>query len=505
MNYLEEKINKLLNKFINSKPTVRQGSPALPIHSRLDENIHHIENTFGNSSDLVIRHVTIGQKNTGLFYIDGLTNTEIVSHFVIEPMMNVDLSQMETGHSSAKDLFQFLKESVLTSSELKEITYLNELFSSLLAGDTVMLIDGYKKGYSINTAGGNQRGIEEPTTQTVVRGPKEGFTENLRTNTTLIRRKIRDPNLWLETKQVGSITKTNIGLMYIKGIANENVIGEVHSRIEQINIDGVLESGYIEELIQDKTLTPFPTVYNTERPDVIAAGLLEGRVAILVDGTPFVLLVPGLFIQFYQSPEDYYQRSDLGLIRLLRYIALVLALLGPSLYIAVTTFHQEMLPSQLVINIAAQREGVPFPAFVEAIIMEITFEILREAGLRMPRAVGQAVSIVGALVIGQAAVEAGIVSAVMVIVVAITAISNFTFPAFNMAIAIRILRFGFMFLAASFGLFGISVGIIAVLLHLCSLRSFGFPYMTPMAPFYLWKQKDTLIRFPISGLFSRKK
>ena len=231
--------------------------------------------------------------------------------------------------------------------------------------------------------------------------------------------------------------------MFIKGIVNDKVVEEVRKRLDRIDIDGILESGYIEELIQDETYTPFPTVYNTERPDVIAAGLLEGRIAILVDGTPFVLLVPALFTQYFQSAEDYYQRSDFGLLRMLRYLALFIALLGPSLYIAITTFHQEMLPTALLISLAAQREGVPFPAFIEALMMEVTFEILREAGVRMPRAVGQAVSIVGALVIGQAAVEAGIVSAAMVIVVSITAIANFSFPSFNMAISIRILRFVF--------------------------------------------------------------
>jgi spore germination protein KA len=265
-----------------------------------------------------------------------------------------------------------------------------------------------------------------------------------------------------------------------------------------------LESGYIEELIQDETYTPFPTVYNTERPDVIAAGLLEGRVAILIDGTPFVLLVPALFGQFNQAAEDYYQRADIGtLLRLLRYLSFFIALLGPSLYIAITTFHQEMIPTPLLISLAAQREGVPFPAFIEALVMELTFEILREAGVRLPRAVGQAVSIVGALVIGQAAVEAGIISAAMVIVVSVTAIASFVFPSYNMAISVRILRFGLMGLAASFGLFGITLGLIAIVLHLCSLRSFGIPYMSPFAPFILADQKDMLFKVPLWGMFSR--
>jgi spore germination protein KA len=237
---------------------------------------------------------------------------------------------------------------------------------------------------------------------------------------------------------------------------------------------------------------------------VVAACLLEGRVAILVDGSPFILVVPSLFIQSFQAAEDYYQRADISsLLRLLRIVCLGIALLGPSFYIAVTTYHQEIFPTRLLINLAAQREGVPFPAFIEAMIMEITFEILREAGIRMPRAVGQAVSIVGALVLGQAAVEAGIISASMVIVVSITAIANFVFPAYNMAISVRMLRFGMMFLAASFGLYGVTLGLIALLLHLNSIRSFGIPYMAPFSPFIVADQKDSIIRFPLWGLFSR--
>ncbi|MFC4306039.1 spore germination protein, partial [Cohnella boryungensis] len=248
----------------------------------------------------------------------------------------------------------------------------------------------------------------------------------------------------------------------------------------------------------------FPTIYNSERPDTVAAGLLEGKVAILVDGTPFVLLVPGLFIQFFQSAEDYYQRSDSSsLLRILRYVSFLIAMLAPSAYIAITTFHQEMLPTGLLINLAAQREGVPFPAFVEALLMEITFEILREAGVRMPKNVGQAVSIVGTLVIGQAAVDAGIVSAAMVIIVSITAISSFVIPAVNMSISVRMIRFLLMGLAASFGLFGILMGTLLLVLHLCSIESFGVPYMQSFSPFNWDDQKDGLVRLSWKRMLKR--
>lgn len=233
-------------------------------------------------------------------------------------------------------------------------------------------------------------------------------------------------------------------------------------------------------------------------------GLLEGKVAIIVDGTPFVLLVPTFIVDFFQSSEDYYQRADIGsLLRLLRYLGFFLALLTPSIYIALTTFHQEMIPNQLLISLAAQREGVPFPAFVEALIMEITFDILREAGTRMPRAVGSAISIVGALVLGQAAVEAGIVSSAMVIVVSLTAISSFVFPSPDLSSSIRLLRFPFMTLAAMFGLLGIIIGAIIMVMHLASLRSFGIPYLSPMGPLILQDQKDAFIRLPLYRLSTR--
>jgi len=478
------------------------------LHASLDENIHKVLEELGHSADIVVREFRIGtegQTRAGLFYTDGLVDTKSIHDFIMESlMMDLHKTALEQEFSSQENFLLYLKDNVLKVGDIQKLTDFDTLFMTLLSGGVVLLLDGFTQGFAVAMSSWEDRGVNEPSAESVVRGPRESFSENLRTNTALIRRKIKDKNLWLENKKIGRVTKTDVGIMYIKGIVNDKVIEEVRRRLDRIDIDGILESGYIEELIQDETYTPFPTIFNSERPDVIAAGLLEGRVAILVDGTPFVLLVPALLIQFFQSAEDYYQRADISsLIRILRYLGFFIALLGPSLYIAITTFHQEMLPTQLLISLAAQREGVPFPAFIEALMMEITFEIIREAGVRMPRAVGPAVSIVGTLVIGQAAVEAGIVSAAMVIVVAVTAISSFVFPAINMSISIRIMRFTLMLFAASFGLFGIIVGVIALILHLCSLRSFGVPYMSPVAPFILADQKDTIFRFPRWGLFAR--
>ena len=419
-------------------------------------------------------------------------------------MFEIRSAELDSNVTNSTSLFDLIKSKSLPVGGVEEINDFKELFHHVLSGDTVLLIDKFPKGVALSSRKWADRGVQEPSSQTVVRGPKDGFTETMRTNTALIRRRIKDPNLWLETKQIGKKTRTDVAIMYLKGVANDKTVTELKSRLNRIDIDAILESGYIEELIQDEFYTPFPTVYNTERPDTVAAGILEGRIAILVDGTPFVLLVPALLVHFFQSSEDYYQRADIAtFIRMLRYLCFFLALLTPSLYVAVTTFHQEMLPTALLISLASQREGVPFPAMVEAVLMEFTFEILREAGLRMPRAIGSSISIVGALVIGQAAVEAGIVSASMVIVVSFTAICSFVTPSFGMAISIRILRFLFMILAATFGLFGIILGLIVMVLHLNSIRSFGIPYLTPNAPFILQDQKDNILRLPIWAIKTR--
>lgn len=471
------------------------------IYSDLKLNLEHIKKTTGNSTDIIIREVQVGKNGEvqlAVIYTDGLTSSAELEQFVLETLMvKIRNTEMDSTNLHSLDCLEAIKKESLPVAGVTDISDFKKLFLNLLSGDAIILMNSFSKGLAISFRVWADRGVQEPSSQTVVRGPKDGFTETLRKNTALIRRRIKDPNLWIETKQIGTKTQTDVAIMFLKNVANEKIVDEVRNRINQINIDAILESGYIEELIQDNQYSPFPTVFNTERPDAVAAAILEGRIAILVDGTPFVLIVPALFAHFFQSSEDYYQRTDISsFIRLLRYFAFFLALLTPSAYIAVTTFHQEMLPTQLLVSLASQREGVPFPAVVEAIMMEATFEILREAGVRMPRAVGSAISIVGALVIGQAAVEAGVVSATMVIVVALTAISSFVSPAFNMAIAARLIRFPLMILAASFGLLGITLGLIVMVLHLNSLRSFGIPYLTPNAPFILQDQKDNFIRLP---------
>lgn len=471
----------------------------------LQQHIHTIKYLLGDSGDLIIREFAFGAnaaKHAAIVFMDGLSDCNSINDFLMRSLMTDE--DAANDFPLGESLAERLKNARLPINNI-ELSDDPALWSDhLAAGFIVLLIDGCQDGLLFCMAGWENRGVPEASTEAVVRGPREAFSESLLINTSLIRRRIKDRNLWITIQPLGRITKTNIAIVHMNGIADESVVQEVYRRINEIDLDGILESNNIEELIQDKPLSPFPTIYNSERPDTIAAGLLEGRIAIIVDGTPFVLLVPALFVQFFQSAEDHYQRFYFSsLIRVLRFVSFFIALLGPSLYVGITTFHQEMIPTSLLISLASQREGVPFPAFIEAMMMEITLEILREASLRMPKAIGQAISIVGTLVIGQSAVAAGIVSAGMVIVVSITAIASFMFPSFNMSIAVRMIRFLFIALAASFGLYGIMLGLILLVMHLVSLRSFGVQYMSPFAPLTLHDQEDAILRVPKWQLFTR--
>ncbi|RFU61136.1 spore germination protein [Peribacillus glennii] len=472
----------------------------------LSVNLDIIKQRTGNSTDIITRHVKIGPNyglKTVVVYVAGIVNEQFIHDFLIESLMKDHFLQEDLNLENAAEI---IVDDLVALSSVMQISEWNQLLLSLMSGDTIILIDGLDKALSVSTEGGEKRAIEEPGAQVSVRGSRAGFVESLGTNTALVRRIIKSPDLWLESMKIGKVTKTDVAIMYINGIAKQEIVEEVRSRLNKLEVDSILESGYIEQLIEDQTFTPFPTLYNTERPDIVAGNLLEGRIAIFIDGTPFVLLAPAVFVQFFQSTDDYYARFDMATaLRLLRILIFIISLIAPAAYVAVTTFHQEMIPTQLVITVAAQREAVPFPAFVEALIMEVTFEILREAGIRLPRAVGSAVSIVGALVIGQAAVQAGIVSPAMVIIVSITAIASFATPSFSMAISARLIRFFIMISAATFGFYGIILAFIMLLAHLCSLRSFSVPYMTPLAPFILANVGDTIVRFPWLDLGTRPK
>ncbi len=457
----------------------------------IEEAKKRLEDAFSDCNDFIIREITWGgepQTRILIVFIEGLVDKVILNRDIILPIISVSTEEKYT--------LDTLKGKVINNCEIAEVKKFSEAVDSILFGNAVLYING--EGTAINTNINAQEGREigEPDTEAVIRGPREGFVENIKVNTVLIRKKIRDTELKVENMRIGSRTKTLIEICYIKGLAREETVEEVKRRLKAIQTDAILESGYIEEFIEDKPSSILATITNTQKPDIVAARILEGRVAILVDGTPHVLTVPHLFVENIQVNEDYYQRYYIGTFsRLIRVIAIFISILLPGLYVALQTFHAEMIPTVLVVSMAGAREGIPFPSIIEAFIMTFAFELLRESGVRLPRPIGSAISIVGALIIGEAAVNAGLVGAPMVIVTALTGISSFIVP--SLTEAMTIYRFILLFLGGSMGLYGITCGLYIIIIQALSLESFGIPYMETFAPFRVRSMQDTILRFPL--------
>ncbi|WP_416176494.1 spore germination protein [Clostridium sp.] len=507
LNYLYKKLKFIeLKKQADYNKTENKKIPSPKLSSDLEENMAHFRRILGDSPDIIYRELRIGSKmqiKAALIFLDGIAKKDVIDKHVLKPLLNdTRLHRMENEFEF--QTLDIIKEGILSAESIRQTVFINKSIDECLSGNTIFLMDGCNKALIIHSTDWKSRNIEEPKTEVTVRGPREGFSESILINISLLRHKIKNPNLTFETMQIGTQTRTSICISYIKGIANKKLVKEVKQRLSKIHTDAILESGYIEQFIEDEPYSIFPTVGNCEKPDTAAAKILEGRVAILVDGTPFVLTVPMLFIEGFQSGEDYYSRPFLSsLIRILRILSFLITILTPAAYVMLSTFHQELIPTKLLFTMAADHEGVPFPAVMEAFLMLITFEILREAGVRLPRPVGQAVSIIGALVLGEAAVSAGLVGGLMIIVVSITAISSFVIPTFTDVTSI--LRIVFLILAGSLGIFGIGMGSLVVLIHVVSLNSFGTPYFYPFAPFDKTDLKDTFIRTFLWKMITRPK
>lgn len=451
---------------------------------------------FGTSPDVIYREMAVGPGMTRslLVYIDGMIDRNVLQR-VVEDFL--DHMADRTAPPSPRDLSGWLARGRASVPGVRTETELPQAIAGLPDGDALLFLEGSTEVVRLAVPGWESRTIGEPETEKVVRGPRDGFVEPIHINLSLIRRRIRDERLRAETITLGTVTGTRVCLLYIHGLCKPALVREARSRLSRIKTDGIIDSAYIEEFIEDTPWTVFPTIKNTERPDVVAASLLEGRFAILTDGSPFALIAPALFVDMMQAPEDHYERFPVvTVLRALRWLFAFIALLGPAFYVALTTFHHEMVPTSLLMSIMGSREGVPFPALIEALGMEIAFEALREAGIRLPRQVGQAISIVGALVVGQAAVQAGIVSPLMIIVVALTGIASFIIPRYSAAVALRLLRFPMLLLAASFGAYGITLGVCIILTHLMGLRSFGVPYYAPLGPWLPTDHQDVIYRAP---------
>lgn len=477
--------------------------PSLNIES----NINILKEAFKDCDDVVYKNFKIGAKldsKVAIVYIDGLIDKVLVTNDITQALMQQ--ARGRAPENVKHNLYNVIKEGNISAPEMKEVTTIEEVINAVLSGDTAIFIDGYKEIIIVSTKGWATRGISEPETEALMRGPRDGFTETIKVNMALIRRRVRDTELKVKMMQVGRRSKTDIAIMYIDDIADKRIVQEVNDRISKIDIDAVLESSYIESYIEESTYSLFPQVENTERPDTVAASLLEGRVAILVDNTPFVLIVPVNMNALFQSAEDYYERwYQPLLVRPLRYLAALVAIFAPALYIATTSFHPGILPTRLALYIAATRSTAPFPAFLEAFLMIVTMEFLREAGSRITGPLGSSIGIVGGLVIGQAAVDAGIVSPFMVIITAITIMSIFMMPHISLAIPIRILIFTMMILASILGFYGIMLGFIVVLIHLCKLSSFGVPFISPFGILgkYSLDLEDSIVKSPRKNITRR--
>ncbi|MFC4598298.1 spore germination protein [Cohnella hongkongensis] len=476
------------------------------ISPSMQDNINHVRSMLGDPADLVVRSITVGggRRDCTLVFLTGLSDKKVVDELIVRQILLADRFGDEDSEAKASDLLDDLRRETMAVSKVIEIRHWNDVLRGILYGDTVLFLEGADQALLVGTGDWKDRNVEEPPTEALVRGPREGFTEKIETNVALIRRGIRDVNLRLVSYSIGRRSRKTLVMAYIQGIIHPGIVEEVRRRLDTIDIDDAPESGFIEQWIEDSFLSPFPQLLHTERPDKVRASLLQGKVAIMLEGTPFALILPTTFVSLIQSPEDYYERWLIGsLIRLLRYLAVFISLFLPAIYIALVSFHQGMIPFKLAFSIAASREGVPFPAVIEALLMEGTLELLREAGIRLPKPIGQTIGIVGGLVIGEAAVQAGVVSPIMVIVVAVTAISSFATPSYSAGIAFRMLRFATMLAAGVLGLFGIILSFIMISTHLVRLKSFGMPYATPFAPMFMKDWRDLVIRSPVTFLTRR--
>nr|WP_248930796.1 spore germination protein [Paenibacillus hamazuiensis] len=470
----------------------------------LEDTVRYITDLLGENEDFTMhRFHVFGEYRAVMFYFSNMSDISIINTDILKPLMYLP-PHMIGKLPERQQLKDFILNDVIYHSKATLEYRLPPIIEALLRGTTVVVVDGIDEAIMVTTTQVEKRSVTQPETEQVIRGPREGFIEQLATNISLLRYRLPSTDFHVKTMKIGRYTKSKVAICYLKGIVNEALVKEVENRLSAIEIDGIMDVGYLEQFIEDNNFSPFPQVQNTERTDKAVASMLEGRVIIMVDGSPFALIVPTVFSQFYQTTEDYSERFLMvSFVRLARLLALVFSLITPSLYVAIISFNPELIPTKFAVAVSGGRAGVPFPSVVEVLVMEASMEVLREATLRLPQQVGGALSIVGVLVIGQAAVSAGFVSPITVVVIALTTIGSFATPAYNAALALRLLRFPLVILAGMFGLYGVMVGLILIANHLLSLKSFGVPYLSPVVPGNFQGMKDTVFRWPLWSMLKR--
>lgn len=497
--YKKSKEQSKLNKQKNEKSEARENttdSKAIP--NSIDLVKKKLNEVFSECSDFIIRESIVKRDKTDLtvlvVFIVELIDTNILNRDVIKAISNLEIAE---GCSTVK----IIKQSI-NNSNIEEIHDFETAVDDILSGSAIIFIDGETTALNLSIKNPNDRQIKEPETEVNILGPKHSFVEMIKTNILLLRRIVSHPNLKVETLKIGAMTKTEVAVIYLKEIANEEIVNEVKTRLKKIKTDAILASGYLEQFIEDEPFTLFPLMGKSERPDKVAANILEGRVAIICDGTPYALTVPYLFIEAFQASEDYYDKFiPASFLRTFRIISLFIAIALPGLYVALSSFHQNVIPFQLMLTMMSSREGIPFSSFVEALLMIVTFELIREASVRMPKPIGQTIGIIGAVVLGEASVIAGIASAPMIVVTAITALATFLAP--SLSRTVTLIRIVTLIMANFMGIYGIGFTLVGFAIHLCKLRSFGVPYLSPISPINFTDLKDAGFRFPIKNLNTR--
>lgn len=493
--YIKKKLKKpiLVSELKKQKEESENDSKSC-ISTDYDQNIKFIKESFNykNNKDIVIREFSVSDKYKAfIVYIDGMADRTTINDFILRPLLR------KNENKSEECSLDFVIQSVIETNQASKVTEKEDVIYEILVGNTCLYIDGCDYYVSSETKGYEKRSVNAPLTEGVVRGAQEGFTENLRTNTTLIRRIIKNKNLSTEFIKIGEKNKSLCAIMYIDGLTNPAIVNEAKRRIESLKTDYISGSGMLEQFIEDNPWSLVPTILTTERPDRAASQIIEGRVAIIAEGTPFALVIPVTITSMFHTAEDTTLRLQYGiLLRLIRLFSVFIASFTPGIYVALTNFHREMIPTDLLIAIAKARENVPFPTIVEVLLMEISFELIREAGIRIPGIIGNTIGIIGALILGQAAVQANLVSPVLIIVIAITGLGNFAIPDFSMAFGARIMRLLFIVLGSIIGFYGISLGIVAMITVLANTKSFGIPILSNFAP-KIGKSNDLILRKPI--------
>lgn len=471
------------------------------VSKKLSDNIAYLKKkyTIPDNGDIVIRefNITVKDKNipTLVIFIDGMVDRNVMDLAILQPLML--LSNMEIK-SNENEVGNIITDHLLPHNQIKIVNELSKVVDDVNFGSCGIFVDGIDKAFTADIKGWQNRGVSRPNTEMVIRGPQEGFNEILRTNTGLIRKILKDEDLIAENISIGRRSKTPCSIMYIKDIANVSLVNEVRRRLEGIKIDYLFDSGELEQLLEDSPYLAVPQIMATERPDRVAAMLTEGKIAVVVQGSPFVLVMPTTHIDLFHSAEDSYIRFPYAnMLRIIRISAIAMSLLLPGFYVAITNFHQEMIPTDLLFAIEASRESVPFPSLIEILIMEVAFEFIREAGVRIPGPLGPSLGIIGGLILGQAAVAANIVSPILIIIVAVTGIGSFAIPNFSLGYAFRILKFVYIFLGATAGFLGITTGLFLHGIWLTSAKSFGVPFMSPMGPVTKGDMGFQILRAPI--------